>query len=44
MKPMISAFAAIFLIGVAAYFILGGFGFSSEERAAGDAVRLDTSE
>ncbi len=44
MKPMISAFAAIFVIAVGAFFILGEIGFSSKERAAGDAVRLDTSE
>jgi len=44
MKPMLSAFAAIFLIAVGAHFILGGMGFSSEERAAGNAVRLDTNE
>ena len=44
MKPMISAFAAILAIAVGAYFILGEIGFSSKERATGDAVRLDTNE
>lgn len=44
MKPMISAFAAIFIIAAGAYFILGEIGFSSKERAAGDSVRLDTNE
>lgn len=44
MKPMLSAFAAIILIAIGAYFILGVMDFSSEKRAAGDAVRLSTNE
>lgn len=40
MKPMLTAFAAIALIAFGAYFILGEMKFSSQERAAGDAVRL----
>ena len=44
MKPMLLAFAATILIAFGAYFILGEMGFSSEERTAGDAVRLGTNE
>ena len=41
MKAMLSAFAAIVAISIGAYFALNEVGFSSEERLAGDAVRLD---
>jgi len=44
MKPMITAFAATIVIAIGAYFILSEMNFSSEERAAGDAVRLGSSE
>ena len=38
---MFLAFAAIAIIGVGAYFALQNLGFSTEERQAGDAVRID---
>ncbi len=41
MRAMFTAFAAIAVIGIAAYFGLQQAGFSSSERQAGDAVRLD---
>ncbi len=41
MKAMWAGFAAIIVITIAAYVILGEVGFSSAERGAGDAVRLD---
>ena len=41
MKAMWAGFAAIIVITVAAYFILGEVGFSAAERGSGDAVRLD---
>lgn len=41
MKVMLTAFAATVLIAVGAYFALHEAGFSSDERLAGDAVRLD---
>jgi len=44
LKPMLLAFATIFLIAVGAFFALGIMGFSSEERSTGDAVRLDANE
>lgn len=41
MKAMFIAFAAIAVIAVASNLILGQAGFSSQDRAAGSAVRLD---
>lgn len=41
MKPMLAGFAAIIVIGVAAHFGLQEIGFSSGERQAGVAVRLE---
>jgi hypothetical protein len=41
MKAMLSAFAAIALISVAAFYGLEQAGFSAAERGSGDAVRLD---
>lgn len=41
MKTMFVAFAAIAVIAVGANLILGQAGFSSQDRAAGPAVRLD---
>ncbi len=41
MKTMYIAFAAIAVIAVGSNLILGQAGFSSQERAAGPAVRLD---
>ncbi|WP_299285570.1 hypothetical protein [uncultured Tateyamaria sp.] len=41
MKAMLLAFVAIGVISVGSYFILGEVGFSSQERGAGAAVRLD---
>ena len=41
MKAMWAGFAAIIVITIAAYFILGEVGFSSAERGSSDAVRLD---
>ena len=41
MKAMLSAFAAIAIISVGAYFILQNVGFSSDSRQASDAVRLN---
>lgn len=41
MKVMLSAFAAMALIAVVAYFGLMEAGFSSGDRQAGNAVRLD---
>lgn len=41
MKAMLTAFAAIILIAIGAFYALNEAGFSSEERLAGDAVRLD---
>ncbi|MCR9114995.1 MAG: hypothetical protein NXH84_17075 [Rhodobacteraceae bacterium] len=43
MKTMLLAFAATAVITVGAWFALGEVGFSSDERSAGDAVRLDDS-
>lgn len=40
MKVMFTGFAAIFLIAVAADFLLDEIGFSAAERLSGDAVRL----
>ncbi len=42
MKAMLAAFAAIAIITTAAYYILGGIGFSSQDMNAGSAVRLST--
>ncbi len=41
MKAMLTAFLAIAVIAVGASFGLKEAGFSSSERQAGDAVRLD---
>ena len=41
MKTMLLAFAAIAVIAVGANLFLNQAGFSSQERATGDAVRLD---
>lgn len=41
MKMMLAGFVAAIVIGVAANFILAESGFSTEERRAGAAVRLD---
>jgi len=41
MKAMLTAAVAIVVIAVGANVILGNIGFSSQERTAGSAVRLD---
>lgn len=41
MKAMLSAFVAMALIAVAAYYGLREAGFSADERQASDSVRLD---
>ncbi|MEP5728501.1 MAG: hypothetical protein ABJL67_03905 [Sulfitobacter sp.] len=41
MKAMFVAFVAIAVIAVGSNMILGQAGFSSQDRAVGDAVRLD---
>ena len=41
MKAMLIAFVAIAVIAVGSNMILGQAGFSSQDRAAGSAVRLD---
>ncbi|KIN70157.1 hypothetical protein Z946_11 [Sulfitobacter noctilucicola] len=41
MKAMIIAFVAVAVIAVGANLILGQVGFSSQDRTAGSAVRLD---
>ena len=41
MKVMLSAFLAIAIIAVGAFYGLQNAGFSSSEQQAGDAVRLD---
>ncbi len=41
MKAMLVAFGAIVVIAIGSNLILGASGFSSQERAAGSAVRLD---
>lgn len=41
MKAMLIAFAAIAVIAVGSNLILDQVGFSSQDRAAGPAVRLD---
>ncbi|KMW56543.1 hypothetical protein AIOL_001497 [Candidatus Rhodobacter oscarellae] len=38
---MLAGFAAIVLIGVAAHFGMQEIGFSSQDRSAGSAVRLE---
>lgn len=40
MKPMLGAFAAIFVIAIIADFALDNAGFSAEERNSSSAVRL----
>lgn len=41
MKAMLTAFVAIAIIAVGANLVLDNIGFSSQERTAGSAVRLD---
>lgn len=41
MKAMLAGFAAIAVIGVGSYLVLGQLGFSSQDTYRGDAVRLD---
>lgn len=41
MKAMLTGFAAMLVIAVAAQFILDEVGYSSQERFSGSAVRLD---
>ena len=41
MKVMLSAFAALVIITVGAWYGLGYAGYSSGDRQAGSAVRLD---
>ena len=41
MNAMTAAFAALFVITVAAWYGLDQAGFSSEDRQVGNAVRLD---
>ena len=41
MKTMILGIAATIAIGVGAWFVLDGMGFSTAERTMGDNVRLD---
>lgn len=41
MKAMLTAFVAIGVISVAAWYGLGQAGFSAAEQGAGSAVRLD---
>lgn len=41
MKAMMAGFALMILISVGAYFSLHEMGFSSADRNAGSAVRLD---
>ncbi|MGH1576266.1 hypothetical protein [Planktotalea sp.] len=41
MKTMLIAFVAIAVIAVGSNMILGAAGFSSQDRTAGSAVRLD---
>ncbi len=43
MKAMLIAFAAIVIISVGANLILENLGFSSAQKAAGPAVRVDQS-
>lgn len=40
MKAMYAAFAATVLISIGAYYGLNAIGFSSQDRMAGDSVRL----
>jgi hypothetical protein len=41
MKAMFTAFAAIAVITVGAWYVLGQAGFSTEDRQAGTSVRID---
>ena len=41
MKAMLSAFAAIGIVSIAAWYGLGEAGFSAAEQGSGNAVRLD---
>ena len=41
MKAMLTAFAAVAIIAVGAYFVLQNAGFSSEDRQSGASVRID---
>ncbi|MBU3260358.1 hypothetical protein KPG71_10070 [Roseovarius sp. PS-C2] len=40
MKAMYTAFAATVVISIAGYYILGEIGFSSQDRLAGESVRV----
>ena len=42
MKSMLTAFAAVLVIAVAADFVLEGMGFSAEAANTSNAVRLDS--
>ena len=41
MKVMLISFVAIAVIGVAAQYVLGNIGYSSQDRMSGQDVRLD---
>jgi hypothetical protein len=41
MNAMLTAFVAIAVITVGAYYVLGQAGFSTDDRQAGSSVRLD---
>ena len=41
MRVMLAAFAALIVISVGAWWVLGEAGFSSGDRQAGNSVRLD---
>ncbi len=41
MKAMLAAFAAMALIAIGSNMVLNEMGFSAQDRASGNAVRLD---
>lgn len=41
MKPMLVGFAAMVVIAIGAYFVLGEIGYSAAEQGSGPNVRLD---
>ncbi|SDE50797.1 hypothetical protein [Ruegeria marina] len=41
MKAMLAGFAAMIVIGLGAWYVLGEMGFASAERMSGPSVRLD---
>ncbi len=41
MKTMLAGFAAMIVISIGAYFVLGEVGSTSQEQHSSDAVRLD---